>query len=116
MANSNLMILFMLLIFGYFVLYFGGRKYLEKFENDYDGQSRFNPDGTPRTETGRIMNKHQKGNYIDDIQTALLQKIDYVTKINSDGFKNFHNQGNTQAVQNMTKGFGYEPSFNFFKK
>jgi hypothetical protein len=76
----------------------------------------FNPDGTPRTETGRIMNKHQKGNYIDDIQTALLQKIDYVTKINSDGFKNFHNQGNTQAVQNMTKGFGYEPSFNFFKK
>ena len=36
MANSNLMILFMLLIFGYFVLYFGGRKYLEKFENDYD--------------------------------------------------------------------------------
>jgi len=76
----------------------------------------FNPDGTPRTETGQIMNKHQKGNYIDDIQTSLLQKIDYVNKINSDAFKNFHNQGNTQAVQNMTKGFGYEPSFNGFKK
>jgi hypothetical protein len=76
----------------------------------------YNPDGTPRTEKGNIMNKHQKGNFIDDIQTAILQKIDYVSKINTEGFKNFHSTGDMKAVDNMKKGFGYEPSFNFFKK
>jgi hypothetical protein len=76
----------------------------------------FNPDGTPRTETGSIMNKHQKGNYIDDIQSSLIQKIDYVSRINSEAFKNFHSQGNTTVTENMKKGFGYEPAFNFFKK
>lgn len=49
MANSNLYIIFGLMILGYFVLYFGGRKYLEKFQNDYDDQPRFKPDGEPNT-------------------------------------------------------------------
>lgn len=50
MANLNLMILLLLLILGYFVLYFGGRKYLEKFQsNDYNNQPRFKPDGEPNT-------------------------------------------------------------------
>ena len=32
MNNSNLMIIFLMLILGYFILYFGGRKYLETFQ------------------------------------------------------------------------------------
>jgi hypothetical protein len=39
MDNLNLMILILLLLFTYFVLYFGGRKYLENFKSsDYDNK------------------------------------------------------------------------------
>lgn len=49
MANLNLMILLLLLILGYFILYFGGRKYRENFETSYDDQPRFNSAGEPNT-------------------------------------------------------------------
>lgn len=79
MANSNLMILFMLLIFGYFVLYFGGRKYLEKFQNnDYDGQPRFNPDGSPNEQQNMMIYPPEKPylmNPIDDLDDYELSLI-----------------------------------------
>jgi hypothetical protein len=79
MANSNLMILFMLLIVGYFVLYFGGRKYLEKFQNnDYDGQPRFNPDGTPNEQQNMMIYPPEKPylmNPIDDLDDYELSLV-----------------------------------------
>lgn len=61
MTNLNLMILLLLLVLGYIVLYFGGRKYLEKFEtNDYNNQPRFNPDGEPNTSINMKVNPPEK--------------------------------------------------------
>jgi hypothetical protein len=87
MANSNLMILVMLFIVGYFVLYFGGRKYLEKFENDYDGQSRFNPDGSPNEQQNMMIYPPEKPylmNPIDDLDDYELSLV-------------FQNQGSKEA-------------------
>lgn len=88
MANSNLMILFMLLIVGYFVLYFGGRKFLEKFQNnDYDGQPRFNPDGTPNEQQNMMIYPPEKPylmNPIDDLDDYELSLV-------------FQNQGSKEA-------------------
>jgi hypothetical protein len=88
MGNSNLMILFMLLILGYFVLYFGGRKYLEKFvPNDYNGQPRFNPDGTPNEQQNLMIYPPEKPylmNPIDDLDDYELSLV-------------FQNQGSKEA-------------------
>ena len=88
MANSNLMILFVLLIVGYFVLYFGGRKYLEKFQpNDYDNQQRFNPDGTPNEQQNMMIYPPDKPylmNPIDDLDDYELSLV-------------FQNQGSKEA-------------------
>jgi len=87
MANSNLMILFTLLIVGYFILYFGGRKYLEKFQNDYDGQSRFNPDGTPNEQQNMMIYPPEKPylmNPINDLDNYELSLV-------------FQNQGSKEA-------------------
>jgi hypothetical protein len=88
MANSNLMTLFILLIFGYIVLYFGGRKYLEKFtSNDYDNQSRFNPDGTPNEQQNMMIYPPDKPylmNPIDDLDDYELSVV-------------FQNQGSKTA-------------------
>jgi hypothetical protein len=88
MANSNLMILLMLLVFGYFILYFSGRKYLEKFQsNDYDNQPRFNPDGTPNTEMNKMIYPPEKPylmNPIDDLDDYELSLV-------------FKNQGSKEA-------------------
>lgn len=82
MANSKLMILFMLLILGYFVLYFGGRKYLERFENDenndYGGKPRFNPDGSPNTQMNMMVYPPEKPylmNPIDDLDDYELSLV-----------------------------------------
>jgi hypothetical protein len=42
MENSTLFTIFLLLIFGYIILYFGGRKYLENFDNRFDSSGRPN--------------------------------------------------------------------------
>lgn len=87
MANSNLMILFTLLIVGYFILYLGGRKYLEKFQNDYDGQSRFNPDGTPNEQQNMMIYPPEKPylmNPINDLDNYELSLV-------------FQNQGSKEA-------------------
>lgn len=88
MANSNLMTLFILLIFGYIVLYFGGRKYLEKFtSNDYDNQPRFNPDGTPNEQQNMMIYPPDKPylmNPIDDLDDYELSVV-------------FQNQGSKTA-------------------
>jgi hypothetical protein len=87
MANSNLMTIFLLLILGYFVLYFGGRKYLEKFQNDYDGQPRFNPDGTPNEKQNMMIYPPEKPylmNPIDDLDDYELSLV-------------FQNQGSKEA-------------------
>lgn len=88
MANSNLMILFLLLIIGYAVLYFGGRKYLEKFvPNDYDNQPRFNPDGSPNEQQNMMIYPPDKPylmNPIDDLDDYELSLI-------------FQNQGSKTA-------------------
>ncbi len=88
MANSNLMILFLLLIIGYLVLYFGGRKYLEKFvPNDYDNQPRFNPDGSPNEQQNMMIYPPDKPylmNPIDDLDDYELSLI-------------FQNQGSKTA-------------------
>ena len=87
MANSNLITIFFLLILGYFVLYFGGRKYLEKFQNDYDGQPRFNPDGTPNEQQNMMIYPPEKPylmNPIDDLDDYELSLV-------------FQNQGSKTA-------------------
>ncbi len=78
MANSNLITIFLLLILGYFVLYFGGRKYLEKFVGDYDGQPRFKPDGEPNTEMNMMVYPPEKPylmNPIDDLDDYELSLV-----------------------------------------
>lgn len=44
---TSLITIFVLLIIGYFVLYFGGRKYLETFQESEYKKQRFQPDGEP---------------------------------------------------------------------
>jgi hypothetical protein len=87
MGNSNLIILFMLLILGYFVLYFGGRKYLENFQqNDYS-QPRFKPDGQPNEQQNMMVYPPEKPylmnpiNDLDDYEVSLV----------------FQNQGSKEA-------------------
>jgi hypothetical protein len=87
MANSNLIILFVLLLFGYFVLYFGGRKYLETFKSTDDEKPRFNPDGTPN-ENQNVMiyppDKPYLMNPIDDLDDYEVSLV-------------FQNQGSKEA-------------------
>lgn len=55
MDNLNLITLGLLLILGYVILYFGGRKYLENFEtDDYNNKPRFKPDGEPNPDIGKV--------------------------------------------------------------
>jgi hypothetical protein len=51
MVDISFLTILILLILGYFVLYFGGRKYLETFQSDVGmpDSKRFESDGTPRT-------------------------------------------------------------------
>jgi uncharacterized protein YkuJ len=82
MAASNLMIIFLLLVFAYFVLYFGGRKYLERFES-----KRFNPDGSPKEEQNIMVYPPEKPylmNPIDDLDDYELSVV-------------FQNQGSKEA-------------------
>lgn len=79
---DNLIILLILLIFGYFVLYFGGRKYLERFENE-----RFKSDGEPNTDMNKTIYPPEKPyimNPIDDLDDYELSVV-------------FQNQGSKQA-------------------
>lgn len=76
MAASNLMIIFLLLIFAYFVLYFGGRKYLERFEAA--PSKRFNPDGSPKEEQNMMVYPPEKPylmNPIDDLDDYELSLV-----------------------------------------
>lgn len=88
MANSNLITIFFLLILGYFVLYFGGRKYLEKFvPNDYDNQPRFKPDGAPNEQQNMMIYPPEKPylmNPIDDLDDYEMSLV-------------FQNQGSKTA-------------------
>ena len=87
MANSNLITLFFLLIFGYFVLYFGGRKYLESFQSEDDIKNRFNPDGTPRDDLNMTVYPPEKPylmNPIDDLDDYEISAV-------------FQNQGSKTA-------------------
>ena len=87
MANSNLITLFFLLIFGYFVLYFGGRKYLESFQSEDDIKNRFNPDGTPRDDVHMTVYPPEKPylmNPIDDLDDYEISAV-------------FQNQGSKTA-------------------
>jgi hypothetical protein len=74
---ANLFTIFILLIIGYFVLYFGGRKYLERF-NDYDGQPRFKPDGEPNEKQNMMIYPPEKPylmNPIDDLDDYELSLV-----------------------------------------
>jgi hypothetical protein len=87
MANSILITMFILLILGYFILYFSGRKYLEKFVGDYDGQPRFKADGEPNTEMNMMVYPPEKPylmNPIDDLDDYELSLV-------------FQNQGSKTA-------------------
>lgn len=61
-------------------LYFGGRKYLEKFQgcDDYKGQPRFNKDGTPNTEFNTMIYPPEKPwlsnpiNDLDDYEMSVV--------------------------------------------
>jgi len=87
---TNLITVFLLLIIGYFVLYFGGRKYLERFADvngDYNGQPRFNPDGSPRDDFNMMVYPPEKPylmNPIDDLDDYELSLV-------------FQNQGSKTA-------------------
>lgn len=73
MANFNLILIFLLLIFAYFVFYFGGRKYLERFESE-----RFNPDGSPKEGQNMSVYPPEKAylmdpiNNLDDYELSLV--------------------------------------------
>lgn len=78
MAYSTLITVFLLLILGYFVIYFRGRKYLEKFEDDYNNEKRFKPNGKPNTEMNMIVYPPEKPylmNPIDDLDDYELSLI-----------------------------------------
>jgi hypothetical protein len=80
MAYSNLITLLTMLALGYFVLYFTGRKYLEKFQNDYNGQPRFTPDGEPNTRMNMTISPPDKPylmqpiDDLDDYELSLVFK------------------------------------------
>ncbi len=75
----NLVTLIFLLIIVYFILYFSGRKYLERFQNnDYDGQPRFTPDGEPNTQMNKMVYPPEKPylmNPIDDLDDYELSLV-----------------------------------------
>jgi hypothetical protein len=79
----NLMVIFLLLIIGYFVLYFGGRKYLENFEDN----DRFNPDGSPKTNLNMNVSPPDK--------PYLMTPIDNVDDYEISAI--FQNQGSKEA-------------------
>jgi hypothetical protein len=84
---ANLITIFGFLIIAYFVFYFWNRKYLEKFEGDYDGQPRFNPDGSPRDDLNMMIYPPEKPyltNPIDDLDDYELSLV-------------FQNQGSKAA-------------------
>lgn len=71
MANSNLITLFLLLVIGYSILYFRGRKYLENFDS-----KRFNPDGSPNEKM--VIYQPEKPyllNPIDDLDDYELSNV-----------------------------------------
>ena len=76
MANSNLITIILLLVIGYIVLYFGGRKYLEHFDDKKD--ERFNPDGSPRDDINMVVYPPEKPylmNPIDDLDDYELSLV-----------------------------------------
>jgi hypothetical protein len=76
MANSNLITIFLLLVIGYIVLYFGGRKYLEHFDDKKD--ERFNPDGSPKDDINMVVYPPEKPylmNPIDDLDDYELSLV-----------------------------------------
>lgn len=85
MANSNLLIVLVLLVIAYFVLYLGGRKYLETFEAP--DAKRFHGDGSPNEEQNMIVYPPEKPylmNPIDDLDDYELSLV-------------FQNQGSKTA-------------------
>jgi hypothetical protein len=86
MGNSNFTLVMILLVFSYFVLYLGGRKYLERFE-DNEENKRFNPDGTPKNNLNMTVYPPEKPymtNPIDDLDDYEVSAI-------------FQNQGSKEA-------------------
>ena len=81
MENSTLFTIFLLLIFGYIVLYFGGRKYLENFDN------RFDPSGRPNERPIMMQQPPEKPYMTDPIESVDEYEIGAV----------FQNRGSMEA-------------------
>jgi hypothetical protein len=87
MANLNLMTFVIILILGYFLVYFTNRNYLERFVGDYGDKQRFKPDGAPNTEFNKMVYPPEKPylmNPIDDLDDYELSLV-------------FQNQGSKEA-------------------
>jgi hypothetical protein len=87
MAASNLMIVFLLLVFTYFVLYFGGRKYLERFETEQPPSKRFNSDGSPKESQNKMILPPEKPYLMNPIDSMDDYELSVV----------FQNQGSKEA-------------------
>lgn len=85
MLNPNFITIFLLFIIGYFVLYFGGRKYLEKFEGDES--KRFNPDGSPKVKQNMMIYPPEKPYLMNPIDSLDDYELSVV----------FQNQGSKEA-------------------
>lgn len=81
---TNLITFFIILTIAYFVLYFGGRKYLERFEDKKDTVKRVDADGSPVTEIIGEPEKPYLMNPIDSIDDYEISNI-------------FQNQGSKTA-------------------
>lgn len=84
---TNLFTLFAVLILTYVILYFNGRKYLEKFKDDNDEKQRFNSDGSPKNNLNMTVLPPEKPylmNPIDDLDDYEISAV-------------FQNQGSKEA-------------------
>jgi hypothetical protein len=82
LENSNLLTFFLLLIIGFIVLFFSGRKYLEHFQSpDSRPRDRFNRDGTPVTKVRTTLKQPDMPYLMDPIDNLDAYEVSAVYQL-----------------------------------
>ena len=102
MIQTNLTILILLLIIGYIILYFGGRKYLEHFKDDSDSDSDSDSDKDKKHKKDKKDKKHKKDKKYKKVNIDYAPETPYLENpINSvDDYELslvFQNQGSKEV-------------------
>jgi len=89
LENSNLLTVFILLIFGFIVLYISGRKYLENFESMAKPSIRFDNSGNPMSNFNRTLTPPEMPYLTEPIDALDAYEVSAV----------YQNQGSKEATK-----------------